>query len=386
MQAIARQHWRDLRVAALDKSPVSGLTHNFYRYPARFSPKFAATAIRLFSRPGDLVLDPYMGGGTTVVEAIAAERRVIGNDLNSLAAFVAKVKTTALRPREIQAIRQWCELIPSLNYRAAPCDLARFIDGSKMRNLNLVCARFIRKVIALTLASISTLPTTNAQDFAKCVLLRVSQWALDGKKSHTSLSAFRRQLVEDTERMLYGMAELMALTDCRRHDRAIIANIDAEQLAILPIFAGGQRANLVVTSPPYPGVHVLYHRWQVDGRRETPAPYWITGTSDGQGASFYNFGDRHDPVASDYFDTLLRTLYAIRNVMRQGGIFVQLVAFSDPSRFLSRYLENMNEAGFKECRGSRNRIWRQVPNRRWHATAKGSLAAAREVVLVHEAV
>lgn len=48
--------------AARDKSPVVGLTHNFYRYPARFSPWFARGAINAFSKQGDLVLDPYMGG------------------------------------------------------------------------------------------------------------------------------------------------------------------------------------------------------------------------------------------------------------------------------------------------------------------------------------
>ena len=38
----------------------------------------------------------------------------------------------------------------------------------------------------------------------------------------------------------------------------------------------GLRApRLVVTSPPYPGVHVLYHRWQVDGRKEAPLPFMI---------------------------------------------------------------------------------------------------------------
>ena len=29
------------------------------------------------------------------------------------------------------------------------------------------------------------------------------------------------------------------------------------------------RVRLVLTSPPYPAVHVLYHRWQVKGRKET---------------------------------------------------------------------------------------------------------------------
>ena len=41
----------------------------------------------------------------------------------------------------------------------------------------------------------------------------------------------------------------------------------------------------VLTSPPYPGVHVLYHRWQVDGRKEAPGPFWIAGKLDGAGSS-----------------------------------------------------------------------------------------------------
>ncbi|UCE74376.1 MAG: site-specific DNA-methyltransferase [Methanomassiliicoccales archaeon] len=61
-------------------------------YPARFSPAFASTAIELFSNPGDIVLDPYMGGGTTIVEAMVAGRRAIGADLNSLFKFLIKVK------------------------------------------------------------------------------------------------------------------------------------------------------------------------------------------------------------------------------------------------------------------------------------------------------
>ncbi len=47
-----------------------GLTHGFYRYPARFSPQFARSAIEAFTEPLDTVLDPFMGGGTSAVEAL----------------------------------------------------------------------------------------------------------------------------------------------------------------------------------------------------------------------------------------------------------------------------------------------------------------------------
>src|SRR5438132_8888731 len=83
-----------LAEAATDPKPVSGWTHNFYRYPARFSPRFAAAAIECFSKPDDIVADPYMGGGTSIVEGVAAGRHVVGNDLNSLATLITKVKIT----------------------------------------------------------------------------------------------------------------------------------------------------------------------------------------------------------------------------------------------------------------------------------------------------
>src|SRR3546814_7370477 len=75
-------HLAAIRTAALDPSPVAGLTHCHYKYPARFSPKFVASVIEAFSSPGDLVLDPYMGGGTTLVECMSRNRRAVGCDIN----------------------------------------------------------------------------------------------------------------------------------------------------------------------------------------------------------------------------------------------------------------------------------------------------------------
>jgi hypothetical protein len=46
-----------LVAGARDAAPVRGLTHGFYKYPARFSPAFAGAAIKAFTEPGDLVLD-----------------------------------------------------------------------------------------------------------------------------------------------------------------------------------------------------------------------------------------------------------------------------------------------------------------------------------------
>jgi DNA modification methylase len=379
------QIYSSLADAARDSSPVAGLTHNFYRYPARFAPGFAAAAIRCLSQPSDLVLDPFMGGGTTVVESIAAARSVIGNDLNSLAAFIARVKITPLSEIETDSLTRWAlGVVPNLSYFIQADDVIEFIDPNKTKNLSLSRARFIKKVVAAALASLSQLPTAAAMNFARCAVLRVAQWALDGRERHTPLPNFRLRLTEIVLEMLDAVQAFGKQTQRRR---AVILNMNASEIADAEAFAGGRsKAQLVVTSPPYPGVHVLYHRWQVDGRRETPAPYWIAGCQDGNGASFYNFADRRGAAVDKYFSTSLQALHAIRKVVCNGGYMVQMLAFNNPEEQLARYLSNMSTAGFEEIRVGKPRIWRTVPNRKWHATSKGATNSASEVVLIHKAV
>ena len=263
-----------LAEAATSKDRVEGFTHGYYRYPARFSPQFAHAAISLFSKPGQLVLDPYMGGGTTVVEALALGRPVVGNDLNSLAVFIAKVKTTLLTDAELGAIADWAAAcVPQLSYRAPLRDVEQYYNESKMRNMTHVRARFIKKIVAATMASMSALSTDASRDLARCAVLRVSQLALDGRRKHMTLTEFRGILAAVTKEMLVGMRELRDACPGGQPSTVHLSNCDAEDIAGVRFFGSSSAlASLVVTSPPYPGVHVLYHRWQVDGRRETAAP------------------------------------------------------------------------------------------------------------------
>lgn len=383
-QYIADNRYNELRSAVKNPAPIAGLTHRFYRYPARFSPTFAGTLIDLFSAPGDLILDPYMGGATTVVEAVARGRRVVGCDINSLASFLGRVKTTPLPEIDRVALRLWADrIVPTLSNWDTPADLTDFICDRRTQNLTLPNARPIKKALALALRTLDRLSSVASKEFARCALLNAAQGFLNGQRRHGTVAEFRARVQTSVHEMLAQLSELEA-----RNPRfaPTLLNNSAADLPTLSPFREGTKASLVVTSPPYPGIHMLYHRWQVDGRRETAAPYWLANCNDGQGNAYYNFADRRDSAESKYFEESLKTLRAIRDVMKDGATIAQLIAFSDPSRQLPRYLKNMTTAGFREIRfDGRRRIWRDVPSRRWHANLNGRTGGSREVLLLHGA-
>jgi len=71
-------------------------THCYHSYPAMMIPQIARKLILDFAPEGKLntLLDPYMGSGTSLVEASIIGVNSIGTDLNPLARFMSRVKTT----------------------------------------------------------------------------------------------------------------------------------------------------------------------------------------------------------------------------------------------------------------------------------------------------
>jgi tRNA G10 N-methylase Trm11 len=60
------------------------------RHPAKMLPDLAAHAITAYTAPGDLVMDPMCGSGTTLVEAVRSGRDGIGVDIEAKFAALAQ--------------------------------------------------------------------------------------------------------------------------------------------------------------------------------------------------------------------------------------------------------------------------------------------------------
>ena len=190
--------------AARDVSRVGGLTHGFYRYPARFSPVFARTVIDAFTDPGDLVLDPFMGGGTTVVEARTRGRRAFGSDTSSLAVFIARAKTTALADRELAEIARWIGDQAERSWSPKESRLAGEPHPAYPRNFGSPLTWRLRDFLQRSLDDLDALATVRSRRFARAVLLRTAQWAVDTRRIPRSLDDMRKRLIHDVEEMSLG--------------------------------------------------------------------------------------------------------------------------------------------------------------------------------------
>jgi DNA modification methylase len=369
---------------------VTGSTHDFYRYPARFSPPFARAAIDLFTEPGDTVLDPFVGGSTSLVEAMASGRNAVGLDISQLAVFLARVKTTLLPKTDLETVQDWAIETSSLLSPFQP--VKRHSDWQEAGYQKHVPWR-LRKAAEQAINAAERLPQ-RLRPLARCIVLRTIQWAVDCKKHFPSMPTVRQQFMDFAVIATDGLEELgQRVLVSGRKATVEVFNEPVESITAVASTLLKTPAKLVITSPPYPGVHVLYHRWQIRGGKESPAPFWIADCLDGQGNAFYTFGDRRKQThEEEYFGRLQRAFTEVRKVVAAGAVVVQLVGFAKPQVHLTCYLKAMREGGFEEydfedeChRLSQRAFWRSVPHRKWYTWLRPEAKQAAEILLVHRA-
>ena len=77
------------------------LTHCFHPYPAMMIPQIAGRLIDAYGREASMLLDPYCGTGTSLVEANLRGINAKGSDLNPLARLIAGAKTARLSLKKV---------------------------------------------------------------------------------------------------------------------------------------------------------------------------------------------------------------------------------------------------------------------------------------------
>jgi hypothetical protein len=101
-------------------------------YRACFKPQLPRFFIERLTTPGGIVYDPFMGRGTTVLEAGLLGRTAVGNDVNPLSRVLVEPR---LRPPSLQAIRTRLADIDWTTGSTLPDDLLTFYHPDTLREI-----------------------------------------------------------------------------------------------------------------------------------------------------------------------------------------------------------------------------------------------------------
>jgi DNA modification methylase len=251
-----------------DTSPsqTSYLTHDYHRYPAKFIPQLAERIIKENSRVGDLVCDPFMGSGTTLVEAIVNKRRAYGTDINPVSVLISKAKTTPIEPvflnQELSSLLEKIKVIANSHRegRMLPIDKYDNFDITVPDNkrLDYWFPEKQKQDLAPILSIINAVEDQKVRIFLLCsfsnILKRCSRWM----NKSTKPTIDKDKIISDAYKSFQNQIEKMAAKNEKfwnmlaegRDDRIIVDcvvdNTDARKLKI-----NDDSVTLVITSPPY---------------------------------------------------------------------------------------------------------------------------------------
>lgn len=298
-------------------------THGFHPYPAKFTPQIVGKFLRQYCHPGAVVLDPFCGSGTTLVESSLNNMDSVGIDLNPIAYVVSRAKSINYTDSDVAALRNFLvgletnSLFDSANLTAdivppdfpnrqhwfqdnVSCELARLkamIDGETNDNTKslLLCA--FSKIIV----------KVSNQDSEVRYAAR--------QKNHPDHIVFK-VFIDTVKKYLVALTEAPHIADGRA---TVYRGNSADVLKKFP----PNHFDFVITSPPYINTfdYYLYHKQRM---------FWL-----GFDHSYvrqneiggHHRVDRKKPHISkaEYFNAMSQVMCGAARVSKPGSRFVMII-------------------------------------------------------------
>lgn len=117
-------------------------------YRACFKPELPSFFISALTEVGDVVYDPFMGRGTTPLQAHLMGRRAIGNDVNPLSTLLVRPRTS---PPRMEEVEEFLAGIPWGTGRIEREDLLVFYHPETLKDLEVLRSVFRNRDPSLVL-------------------------------------------------------------------------------------------------------------------------------------------------------------------------------------------------------------------------------------------
>ncbi len=244
---------------------TSYASHNIHAFAAKFPPQLPSTFIQELSRPGEYVLDPMSGSGTTLIEAVFAHRYGIGVDLDPLASLVAKVKST---PVDLtRCVRAGEEVLKEARKRLRPADDKTLLRVYSPKVVEFFRYWFTGAITDELFALVQAIQKNDNQQiqaflkvvFSACIITKSGSLTLARDLAHSrphkdptrqikqsAIEVFADRLISTIE-ALHDISESPSLSCMLRAD-----------IRSLPL--ASDSIHLIVTSPPYAANAIDYMR------------------------------------------------------------------------------------------------------------------------------
>lgn len=245
----------DWSFAELNAKDTSEGTHAYHSYPMRFVPQLARKLLDEYSQPDDLVVDPFMGSGTTIVEAAMKGHAAVGIDVNPIAKLITDAKITAVEPLVLDKATDRLLKRLSENRAREPIQF----DQSVSARIDFWFPPLQREQLEALLTAITLEPNAKARLLFLCafssILKKCSLWYPGSTKAIRSEK--RRRNPEDPYRAMSNHLRLMTERNQQLYEfwgphsartRPAIRTYrqDVRRLKLPP-----SSADLMITSPPY---------------------------------------------------------------------------------------------------------------------------------------
>ncbi|MDP3273721.1 MAG: DNA methyltransferase [Deltaproteobacteria bacterium] len=232
--------------------------HAMCSYMGMFPPSLPRYFIEQYSKPGDLVLDPFSGRGTTALEACLRGRVGVGLDLNPLAALLSEAKVDP--PTHAEALARLHEIRSSYRRSAvtekAPPEIAMLFDGRRtlpqLMHLRACLQgsskREDRFLLAALVGILHGNHPRNPMD-SRCLSVSMPNtfsMSPGYLKKYIHQNGLKKYPLDAFEKLAQRLEHLYAQPLAPTRGRAIHADALALHEHVAP-----KSAKLIVTSPPY---------------------------------------------------------------------------------------------------------------------------------------
>lgn len=226
------------------------ITHGYHRYPAKFIPQIVSRLVEKYTTKNALVVDPFGGCGTTLVESKVLGRRSIGVDINPVAVLITKAKITPIQPIKLE--KAFIELKIKLNFYSEHIKVQLPIHD----RIDYWFKPEEKRKLAFIFKEMSKFKDQDVRDFFYCafsnILKNCSIWLQKSNKPTRDLAKIPSEpfsvLYRQIKMMLRGNAQFYSILSKNGYLNAP-CNVYCTDARKIP--TNNSSTKLIVTSPPY---------------------------------------------------------------------------------------------------------------------------------------